>query len=115
MLYHTEEIVALHIGIPELVGLEVAIKETAKMYNLPFYHSTVRLINDIKTYNKMIGLRRELDRLSLQKYALDQACSRQSQSLIALAKLQSHGITEDRIIEMNNFFERNGYEIPMSR
>jgi hypothetical protein len=69
----------------------------------------VRLIEDIKTLNKINGLKRELDRLSLQKYALDQACARQSQSLIALANLKSNGITEDRIIEINSFLENNGY------
>jgi hypothetical protein len=36
------------VGIPELIGLEVAVKEAAKAYNLPFYPSTVRLIDDIK-------------------------------------------------------------------
>jgi hypothetical protein len=77
----TEEIVAFGIGIQELIGLEVAIKEAAKVYNL-FFASTVRLIDDIKTYNKINGVKRELDRLSLQKYALDQACSRRSQSLL---------------------------------
>jgi hypothetical protein len=106
----TEEIVAFGIGIEELIGLEVAIKEAAKMYNLPFFASTLRLIDDIKTYNKINGVKRELDRLSLQKYALDQACSAQSQSLIALAKLKSYGITDERILELNNFLENNGYK-----
>jgi hypothetical protein len=65
----TEEIVAFGIGIQELIRLEVAIKEAAKMYNLPFFASTLRLIDDIKTYNQINGVERELDRLSLQKYA----------------------------------------------
>jgi hypothetical protein len=70
----------------------------------------VRLIDDIKTYNIINGLRRELDRLSLQKYALDQVCVSQSQSLINLAKLQSYGLTEDRLLELNNLMENNGYK-----
>jgi hypothetical protein len=106
----TEEIVAFGIGIQELIGLEVGIKEAAKMYNLPFFTSTLRLIDDIKTYNKINGVKRELDRLSLQKYALDQACSRQSQSLVALAKIKNYGLTEDRILELNNFLVNNGYK-----
>ena len=80
------------------------------MYNLPFFHSAVRLIEDIKAYNKLGGLRKEIDRLSLQKYTFDQACSRQSQSLIALAKLKSSGITEDKILELDSFLENNGYK-----
>ncbi len=110
ILPFTEEIVSLPVGIQELIGLEVAIKEAAKMYNLPFYGSTVKLIDDIKTYNKLNGIKRELDRLSLRKYALDQACSRQTQSLVALANLKSYGTPEDMILELNNFLDNNGYK-----
>jgi hypothetical protein len=106
----TEEIVAFGIGIQELIGLEIGIKEAAKAYNMSFYNSTLRLIDDIKSYNKINGLGRELDRLSLQKYTLDQACSAQSQSLIALVKLKSFGLTEDRILRLNNFLGNNEYK-----
>jgi hypothetical protein len=106
----TEELVALGVGIQELIGLEIGIKEASKMYNLPFFHSTVRLIDDIKIYNIINGAKRELERLSLKKYALDQACASQSQSLVALAKLKSHGITEDRILQLNNLLDNNGYK-----
>ena len=39
---------------------------------------------------------------------LDETCSRQSQSLVNLAKLKSYGLTEDRIIQLNNLLEDNG-------
>jgi hypothetical protein len=107
----TEEIVAFGIGIEELIGLEIGIKEAAKMYNLPFFHSALQLIDDIKTCNKINGLGRELDRLSLQKYALDQACSCQSQSLIALSKLKSHGISDEQIISLGNMLQGNQIKI----
>jgi hypothetical protein len=106
----TEDLVSFGLGIQELIGLKVAIKESVMMYNLPFFHSTMRLIDDIKKYNKINWLNRELERLSLQKYALDQACSHQSQSLIALSKLKSYGVTEDRILQLNNILENNRYK-----
>jgi hypothetical protein len=52
----TEEIVAFGIGIQELIGLDVGIKEAAKVYNMSFCNSTLRLIEDIKTYNKRMDL-----------------------------------------------------------
>jgi hypothetical protein len=70
--------------------------------------ATLRLVDDIKKYNKINGLNKELSALYLQKYTLDKACSRQIQSLITLAKLKSHGLTEDRILHLNNFLEKNG-------
>jgi cell division septum initiation protein DivIVA len=101
----TEDIAAWGIGIDELLALKVGINQAAKHYNLPPLAATLRLIDDIKKYNKINGLREELSALYLQKYTLDQACSRQSQSLIALAKLKSYGLTEDRILQLNNFLE----------
>ena len=56
------------------------------MYNLPFYPSTVKLIEDIKICNKKGGLKREIDRLSLQKFSITESCARQS---LALAKMQN--------------------------
>lgn len=46
----TEEISALQIGIDEIIALKVGIKEAAKMYDLPFFSSTMRLIDDIKKF-----------------------------------------------------------------
>jgi hypothetical protein len=51
-----------------------------KHYNLPHLTATLRLIDDIKKYNKIDGLKKELSALYLQKYTLNEACSRQSQS-----------------------------------
>ena len=55
----------------------------------------------------------KLTALQLQKYALGEACSCQSQSLVNLAKLQSYGLTEDRLLQLNNFLANNGYNIDL--
>ena len=83
----TEDISALGIGINELLALDIGIKEAAKYYNLPPLGATLRLIDDIKAYNKINGLRRELDRLSLQKFALEKACSHQSSPQLFVSHL----------------------------
>jgi hypothetical protein len=47
----------------------------------------------------------------LQKYAVNEFCSRHSQAIMALTNLRSHGITEDQIISLNNLLlENNGYK-----
>ena len=70
----------------------------------------MQLIEDIKTYNKINDLKKDLSALQLQKYILSEACSHQSQSLVNLAKLKSYGLTEDRTLELNNFLDNNGYK-----
>jgi hypothetical protein len=106
----TEDIAALGVGIDELIALKIGIKEAAKVYNLPPLTATLRLIGDIKKYNKIDGLKKELSALYLQKYTLDEVCSRQSQSLVNLAKLKSYGLTENMILQLNDFLQNNGYK-----
>src|SRR5919198_1417226 len=106
----TEDIAAWGIGIDELLVLKVGINQAAKHYNFPPLGATLRLIDDIKKYNKINGLKRELWALSLQKYTINEACSSQSESLITLAKLKSYGLTEDRLLQLNNFLEDNAFK-----
>jgi hypothetical protein len=105
----TEEIAALQIGIDELIALKAGINQAAKLYNLTFFSATMHLIDDIKKYNKIYGLKKELSALYLQKYTLDQACFRQNQAIATVLKLQSYGITEERIL-LNDFLGNNGYK-----
>jgi hypothetical protein len=95
----------LQIGIDELIALKVGIREAAKMYNLHPLAATLRLIDDIKKYGKIDGLKKELSTLYLQRYAINEFCSRQSQVITALLMLQSQGITEEQIISLKNFLE----------
>jgi hypothetical protein len=56
------------------------------------------------------GIEKELSELCLRKFAINEACSSQTESLITLAKLKSHGITEDRILQLNNLLENKEYK-----
>ena len=85
----TEDIAALGIGIHELISLKAAMNQAVKCYSLPPLAATLRLIEDIKKYEKIGGLKRELKKLCIQKLMINEACSRQSQALIALAKMQN--------------------------
>jgi uncharacterized protein (UPF0335 family) len=107
----TEEIAAWGIGIAELLALKVGINQAAKHYDLPPLAATLQLIEDIKKYNKINGLNDKLSALYLQKYTIEQACSCHSQSLSALAKLKSYGLTEDRILQLSNFLEDNAFKV----
>jgi hypothetical protein len=60
--------------------------------------------------NKKGQLKKELSALCLQKYTVEQLCLRQSQAIMALTNLQSHGISEEQIMSLNNSLESNGYK-----
>jgi hypothetical protein len=68
-----------------------------------------RLIRDIKDYDKMGGLKRELSRLCQQIFVVKECCFRQNKSMMAMLNLQIRGITEDKILQLNDLLENNGY------
>jgi hypothetical protein len=97
----------MHIDRSELISFKVAVNEAGQIYGLTPSTAALRVINVVSDYNKKGQLEHELSALNLQKYALDQACSRQSQSLVALAKLKINGITEEQIISFGNLLQGN--------
>jgi hypothetical protein len=101
----TEEIAALQIGIDELIALKVGINQAVKLYNLPPLTATLWLINDMKKYHKIDGLKNELSALTLQKYAINEFCSRNRDVITALFKLRNQGITEYEIISFYNNYQ----------
>jgi hypothetical protein len=107
ILPFAEKIVAMRINTAGLLALDDAVNNVAEMYNLPVYTAAFRVINDIKGYNRLGGLKKQLAALCAQVYTLKEVCSHQNQAMVALVKLKSYGITEDHILNLNYYLERN--------
>ena len=103
----------MHIGKNELISFKVAVNEAAELYRFPSSTAAVYVLNNLRDYNRKGQLKKELSALCLQKYTVEQLCSSQSQVIMALMNLRGHGITEDRILYLNNFLENNGNNIYM--
>jgi hypothetical protein len=102
--------VALNIDIKQLLVFDNIVNQLAKQYNLPPYVAAFRLFNDITYYNKIGGLKKEVSRLFQQIFVVNGICANQNKAMMAMINLQSHGITEDRILQLNIFLENNGYK-----
>ena len=103
----------LHIDKNELISFKIAVNEAVETYSITHSAAALHVINLIKYHNKKGQLKKELSSLYLQKYAINEFCSRHSQAIMAIMNLQSHGIKEDQIISLNNFLEKNGYNIDL--
>jgi hypothetical protein len=101
---------AMHIGKNELISFKVAVNEAAELYGFPRSTAAVYVLNYLRDYNKKGQLKKELSSLYLQKYAVEEFCSRHGQVIMALMNLQSNGMTEEQIISLNNSLESNGYK-----
>ena len=100
----------MHIGKNELMSFKIAVNEAAETYGFPRSTAAIYVLNNLRDYNKKGQLKKELSSLYLQKHTIEQLCSGQSQVIMAIMNLKSHGITEDQIISLNNFLESNGYK-----
>ena len=94
----------------ELISFKIALNEAVETYGITSSAAALRVINVISDYNKKGQLEYELSKLSLQKYAINEFCSSHSQVINALANLRSHGITEDQLIQLNNFLKNTEYK-----
>jgi hypothetical protein len=73
----------------------------------------LHLFNEIKDYNKIGGLKKEVSRLCQQIFVVNGICTNQNKAMVAMINLQSRGITDDKILQLNNILENNGYNIDM--
>jgi hypothetical protein len=108
-----QKIVAMNIDINELLVFDNAVQEISKQYSLPPSVAAFRLFNEIKDYNKIGGIKREISRLSQQLIVVDGICTNRNKSMRAVLNLQSRGISEDRILYLNDLLEKNVYNIDM--
>src|ERR1044072_10025157 len=97
----------MRINTAGLLALVAAVNDLAEMYNLPIYTAAFRVMNDIKDYNKLGGLKKQLAALYAQVYTVKEVCSHPNQAMVDLVKLKSYGITEDHILKLNNYLEIN--------
>ena len=102
-----EQIVRLRIGIGELLAFHTAVSEKAEMYNLSMESAAYRVIEDIQYYNKLGGMKKELSDVTTKVFVMNQLSARQNNAVMALIKLQSHGVTEDQILSLSKYLEKN--------
>jgi vacuolar-type H+-ATPase subunit I/STV1 len=105
-----QKIRAMNIGINELLVFDNAVNQIAKQYNLPPSVAALRLLNEIRDYDKIGGMKRQISRLSQQLIVVDGICTNRNKAMRAVLNLQSRGISEHKILQLNNFLEDNAYK-----
>jgi hypothetical protein len=103
-----QKIVALNIDIKQILVFDTTVNQLAKQYNLPPNIAALRLFNEIRDYDKIGGLKKEVSRLCQQIFVVNGLWANQNKALAAMINLQSRGITEDRILQLNNLLDNKG-------
>jgi hypothetical protein len=108
----SEQFVSFGIGIDPLIAFNILVTETADTCNVPISTAAFRVIKEIEDYRKIIGLKRELARLAVQIYSMNEILGRKNKAVMALLNLQSRGVTEDQILNVYRFLEEYGCGMP---
>jgi hypothetical protein len=101
----------LHIGRNELISFKVAVNEAVQQYGFPASTAAFHVLNNIRDYNKIGSLKKELNNLLTQVFAVKEVCFRQNKSMMAMLNLQSRGITEQQIISLSNILQTNQLKV----
>jgi hypothetical protein len=75
-----QKIRAMNIDIQQLLVFESTVTQLAKQYNLPPYVAAWRLFNEIRDYDKIGGLKKEVSRLSQQILVFNGICTNQNKA-----------------------------------
>jgi hypothetical protein len=78
------------------------------MHKLSMERAANRVIEGIRDYDKLCGMKKQQSDVAMQIYALNQLSRRQNNAIMALFKLQSQGVREDQMLNVCRFFEEYG-------
>ena len=101
-----EQIVRLRIGIGELLAFHTAVCERAEKNNLSRDSAAYRVIQDIRDYDRLGGMKKQQSDVAMKIYALNQFSGRQNNAMMALMRLQTYGITDDEILNVHDILNR---------
>ncbi len=80
----------------------------ADMDGIPMGAAPYRVMEDIENYNKLGGLKKELNDTIMSIQMVNLVSARQKEAIIASARLQFQGVTENQILNVCIRIEVNG-------
>ena len=105
-----QQIRSMGIGIDKILVFSVAVNEKAQAHDLPISAAAYRVIEDIEDYNRIGGLKKEICRLSVQIYGMNEICAPRNKAITSLLKLQSYGISDQELLNVYEYLNRTRSE-----
>jgi transposase-like protein len=95
-----EQITRLEMGISELLAFHTAVYEKADMERIPLDTAAYKIVEDIRNYSQLGGLKKEQNRLQQQIFMSNMIMTTREQALVSLMRLQALGVTDMEIKNM---------------
>jgi hypothetical protein len=95
-----EQLLQYGIGINEVIAFKLAVDEKAYMENIPRWTAAFKVIEEIRDYSQLGGLKKEQNRLQQQIFMLNMIMTTRQQAFVSLMRLQALGVTDMEIKNM---------------
>ena len=105
-----QRIRSMGIGVDKLLPFSLTVNEKARTCNLPISAAAYWVIEDIENYNRIGGLNKEISRLAVQIYGMNEICEPRNIAITFLLKLQNYGITDDEILNVYEYLNTAHFE-----
>jgi len=97
-------------GIDQLLPFSLLVNEKAQTNNLPISTAAYRVIDDIENYGRIGGLKKEISRLAVQIYGMNEICAPRNKAITSLLKLQGYGISDQEVLNVYEYLNRTRSE-----
>jgi hypothetical protein len=91
-----------------VLALETAVIKKIGEYGVSPSVAPYRVMRDIDDYNKNGGMNKHLNDTFMKVQMVNLVSARQNNAIMALARLQFQGISEDQILKTCRVIEMNG-------
>jgi hypothetical protein len=95
-----EQLLQYGVGINEVVAFMLAVDEKADMDGIPRGTAAYKVIEGIRDYSQLGGLKKEQERLQQQIFMSNMIMTTRQQALVSLMRLQALGVTDMEIKNM---------------
>jgi hypothetical protein len=100
-----------NIGIGELLAFHFTVYEKVDMERIPPDTAAYKVLEEIRDYSQLGGLKKEINRLQQQIFMFNAFMANKQTALMSLIRLQSMGISEDQVLNMDEFLQQyNGQQ-----
>jgi hypothetical protein len=107
-----EQITRLNIGVGELLAFHCAVYEKADMEKIPLDAAAYKIVEDIRDYSQLGGLKKEQERLQQQIFMFNMFIASRQQALVSLIRLQALGVSDMEIKNMAHIIENQHFIYP---
>ncbi|MFZ0220065.1 MAG: hypothetical protein WAM42_00055, partial [Candidatus Nitrosopolaris sp.] len=100
MLPFAEQLLQYGVGINEVLAFMLAVDEKADMESISRGAAAYKVIEEIRDYSQLGGLKKEKDRVQQQIFMSNMIMTTRQQALVSLIRLQALGVSDMEIKNM---------------